>query len=705
MAQAPSGYSQVLNVAGADYTDREADQRKGKQQCTPQLGRAPYNLAGPDFVLQRKKNELETHCERLAATITETTSLLDCFSHVQNVLSIDQETRNVIERISAVCKQAPGVLSRIISHVNGNAEEEDAISEALQDLDLLKTRLISLEAQYNADHDAAQQLHSEVTARLCADTDELLKARASEVAAKTAYENIVGEMERVVRDLSQAQVAAQSANEARDLALANVDELKLCLGRANDAAEAANVEIEDLKVSLHKAEITAAEGTAKVSAAASEEIMQLKASLRQANQEREAALHARVSADAQVERLKRRLDECEMAITRAVEESDALKGKLLNAEETAKSSDTRAQMAESARVSADAQVKRLERSLGECEVAKTRAVEESDALKGELLKAVETAKSSDTRAQKAESDRDDAIANLEYQHFVFPENILSTSQKEHFEEAMIMEQVLGTIDIECRAADWLTALPGLAKPAPEKRLCRQQMIWLLVQAHREDRVIVLDDIYTLVEGMTDDVETLRMVMGFLLIFIQCSARKLTNGSPLDVSAMVMLLRCVELFCRHLMGHDFMLEYMRDVLVQIRPAVEHLRSGSILIAGLAEWLEDMLQQVPAEQSWLAQKIAAHARSRGRSIRAGDREVLTDGDCVMILDNAACRNEPVYVFWPDSFEVQYRAAVLRLVVKNHPPLGNDLVLAWDFTAENGQLLYTMFEPAIIRLSQGQ
>lgn len=215
-------------------------------------------------------------------------------------------------------------------------------------------------------------------------------------------------------------------------------------------------------------------------------------------------------------------------------------------------------------------------------------------------------------------------------------------------------------------------------------------------------MITLDDICTLVEGMTDDVATLQMVLGLLQVFIQNSVTKLTARASSD-SAMVILLRCIELFYRHLKGNYLMLQFVREVLAQIQPSLDQFRSKSILIAGLADWLEAGLQQ-SAEESWLAQKIAACARSRGRSIRAGNRELLTDGDCLLVLDNAASRDEPVRIYWPDSFALEYRLA-FRLTIKDHPTPGTNLIHTWTAARENWQTLETMFEPAFSRMTQGQ
>ena len=260
--------------------------------------------------------------------------------------------------------------------------------------------------------------------------------------------------------------------------------------------------------------------------------------------------------------------------------------------------------------------------------------------------------------------------------------------------AMESIQALQAVDLECRALDWLKALTGLAEPSLQGRPCREQVFWLFAQSHRKDGQVSLDDICTLVKGMTD-FETVQVVLGLLQIFIQKTVVSLTSvwESSSDVSAVMILLRCIELFYRHLAGKNSMLHCVRSAFEQMRPVVDRVRSQSILIAGLADWLDDKLTL--EKESWLAQKVSFHGRSKGRSITAGDHELLTDGDCLIIL-HGTVPDGPVHVCWPDSFSMKY-VFEFRLVVRDFPTHGCDFAHTWPVTTENIQRLWSMFEPA--------
>lgn len=287
-----------------------------------------------------------------------------------------------------------------------------------------------------------------------------------------------------------------------------------------------------------------------------------------------------------------------------------------------------------------------------------------------------------------------------YGSVLFPMHTAWAAGEPDLVGAMESIQALQAVDLKCFALDWLKALPGLAKSSLQGRPCREQMFWLFAQSHRKDGQVSLDDICTLVAGMTD-VGTVQVVLGLLQIFIQKMVESLTSvwEPSSNVSAVMILLRCIELFYRHLAGKNSMLHRVRSAFEQMRPVIDRVRSQSILIAGLADWLDDKLTL--EKESWLAQKVAFHGRSKGRSITAGDHELLTDGDCLIILHGTE-PNGPVHVCWPDSFSMRY-VFEFRLVVRDFPTQGSDFAHTWPVTTENIQKLWSMFEPAFQRQEQ--
>jgi hypothetical protein len=295
-----------------------------------------------------------------------------------------------------------------------------------------------------------------------------------------------------------------------------------------------------------------------------------------------------------------------------------------------------------------------------------------------------------------------------YDNGISPALAVWAAEEPDLSEAKDSIRELHSVDLECKAIQWLNALPGLAEPSSQKRPCFEQMFWLFAQVHRKPGAISLDDVCTLVDGMRDDAGHLHEVMGLLQIFIKKFATRTLNSArdtSSDISALMILLRCIELFCRHLEGKRTLLQRVKTAFEAIRPVLDHVRSSSMIVAGLADWLEDRLTLKPTTTSWLAQKIAFYGRSEGRNITAGDHELLADGDCLLILRDAELPGGLVHVCWPDSVHVEY-ALAFRLLVRNLPIRGSDLTHSWACTSmDNVNQLWAMFEPAMLRSQHRQ